>query len=640
MAWRIDNISIQNFKFFNERFDLPVESKNVLLYGENGSGKSSIYWSFYTFYQACLKSKDEAQKYFKFGDNQNLRNLYCKSSDYSGIKITFKNEGTSLQFEDSSDTVSVTDSLHKDFMSLSMASSDFMNYKFLASIFDFSNSQDNNIFNVLAKEVFPFLLFKNSLILDDETDSLRNDADSWWKYLSEPRKHIPTRNNLPNGAIIQGSPEFHKYQDNLYKFNSNLKQELTLIFRDANNKLKDLFKEKVSLQFKYEYATFNDRIGNTKSHDGILHMPKILVTAKMSDVRDEDISDITHPRSFFNEARLTCMALALRLAFSDARSVAGDDFAPIIFIDDLLISLDMGCRKFIIPLLLNYANSKQMFIFTHDRAFYNLTHAEISTMDKNADWNFFELYANEDDNGSGKPILIQKESLIDSAKRKFHILDLSGCANTIRSACEHELKRILPLNYILELNSGKENITKFKNLNGLIGSIGNFRKRFFDSALSDFPNIVPNLSNDRRLVMNPYSHDDIETPLYRLELKQAISDVEILTEIEKDGLIKDEDIGNKEFLMTVTNGRKTVTATFVFIERFERIKYEGKSYYGASLIFVSIISDPLIKVRAQKYNVKKLFTDICTSLSLSASSRPKFEDCIQSTIDNKKISEL
>jgi energy-coupling factor transporter ATP-binding protein EcfA2 len=638
MAWRIDNISIQNFKFFNDRFNLPVKGKNILLYGENGSGKSSIYWSLYTFYQACLKSKDEAQKYFKFGNNQNLRNLYCKSSDYSGIKITFKNEGTSLQFEDSSDIVSVTDSLHKEFMPLSMASSDFMNYKFLASIFDFSNSQENDIFDVLAKEVFPFLIFKDSLILDDGTDSLCRDADSWWKYLSEPRKHIPTRNKLPNGAIIQGSPEFHKYQDKLYKFNSNLRQELTLIFRDANNKLKDLFKENISLQFKYESATFNDRIGNTKSHDGILHEPKIVVTAKMTDVPAKDNFEITHPRSFFNEARLTCMALALRLAFLDARIVAGDDFAPIIFIDDLLISLDMGCRKFIIPLLLNYADSKQMFIFTHDRAFYNLTRAEISMIGKEADWNCLELYA-DDEAGFFKPVLIKKKSSIDSAKHKYRSLDLSGCANTIRSACEHELKRILPLNLILAKNNDGDNQANFQNLNSLIQQFGAFSKKIFDSNLSDFPNIVPNLSNDRKLVMNPYSHDDIETPFYRRELKQAILDVEELTKIEKDRLITDNEIGVKKFSMTVTN-RDKITADFIFLERFERVTYKKVRYYEASKIYVTKVSDSSFIIDNTKCNVKKLFKEMCEHLHLSATSRPIFEDCVRTVTDNIFISEL
>lgn len=637
MAWKIYNLHVENFKVFKDVFDLPVEGKNILLYGENGSGKSSIYWSFYTFYQACLKSVNQAQKYFLYNNTENLRNRYSQSTDYSGIKILFKNGGSGLQFEDSSNTVSVIDSLHPDFMKLSMASSDFMNYKFLASIFDFSNSQENEIFNVLVKEVFPFLNFRDSLILDDETDSHRIDADYWWKYLSKPQDHVPTRKNSPSGAYIVSSSKYKSYQEKLEKFNKNLKQELSLIFNDANNKLKNLFKEEISIHFEYINASFNDRIGTSKSHDGELHYPKVILTAKMIGTAVTDNSKITHPRSFFNEARLTCMALALRLAFHDARNVSGSDFAPAIFIDDLLISLDMGCRKLIIPILLKYAETKQMFIFTHDRAFFNLSWSEIMKVGKTEDWKRFELYA-EEDNGINKPKLISGKSLIETAKQKYRSLDLSGCANTIRSACERELKRILPMNLILKKQTSEDDPIQFNNLNALIGLFVTFRKCFFDQDLNQFPDIVPDLSNDRKLVMNPYSHDDVETPLYRSELKQAIENVERLTKIEKVLLIKDTEIGSREFKITINKDAVTVTAVFCFIERFERVTYEGIRYYGASKIYVKTISNSNINTSHDGYDVKRLYKDIYESLSHTASTRPAFEDCIQSVTDGKLLS--
>lgn len=52
--WKIESIKIENFKFFKEPFSFNLKGKNVLLYGENGAGKSSIYWSFYTHFQAYM----------------------------------------------------------------------------------------------------------------------------------------------------------------------------------------------------------------------------------------------------------------------------------------------------------------------------------------------------------------------------------------------------------------------------------------------------------------------------------------------------------------------------------------------------------------------------------------------------------
>lgn len=42
-AVRIERIKFTNYKFFYGEFELPVNGQNLLLYGENGSGKSSVY---------------------------------------------------------------------------------------------------------------------------------------------------------------------------------------------------------------------------------------------------------------------------------------------------------------------------------------------------------------------------------------------------------------------------------------------------------------------------------------------------------------------------------------------------------------------------------------------------------------------
>ena len=42
-AVRIDRIKFKNYKFFHGEFELPVNGENLLVYGENGSGKSSVY---------------------------------------------------------------------------------------------------------------------------------------------------------------------------------------------------------------------------------------------------------------------------------------------------------------------------------------------------------------------------------------------------------------------------------------------------------------------------------------------------------------------------------------------------------------------------------------------------------------------
>ena len=58
---KIKSITLRNFKYFygketeQPQNKIELDKQNLLLYGENGSGKSSIYWALYTFLQSSIK---------------------------------------------------------------------------------------------------------------------------------------------------------------------------------------------------------------------------------------------------------------------------------------------------------------------------------------------------------------------------------------------------------------------------------------------------------------------------------------------------------------------------------------------------------------------------------------------------------
>ena len=69
----ITRLEINGFKAFPKEFVLdlyPDEPKNLLLYGENGSGKSSIYYALHVLLQSSFKD-DFGAKYFKADDETN-----------------------------------------------------------------------------------------------------------------------------------------------------------------------------------------------------------------------------------------------------------------------------------------------------------------------------------------------------------------------------------------------------------------------------------------------------------------------------------------------------------------------------------------------------------------------------------------
>ena len=101
MSSPIDKIILRNFKAFFGDYEINLEGKHLLLYGENGSGKSSIYWSLYTLLQASTKTSSEIEKYFDFTEDEHLINRYYihKQDDTHGSGNYTKDIGKNVEIE-------------------------------------------------------------------------------------------------------------------------------------------------------------------------------------------------------------------------------------------------------------------------------------------------------------------------------------------------------------------------------------------------------------------------------------------------------------------------------------------------------------------------------------------------------------
>ena len=79
---KIYKLAIKNFKAFQDEETFEFEGKNVLVYGSNGSGKSSLFWALYTFLQSSIKSSDaEIEKYFDYDNAQSLLNIFVREGN-------------------------------------------------------------------------------------------------------------------------------------------------------------------------------------------------------------------------------------------------------------------------------------------------------------------------------------------------------------------------------------------------------------------------------------------------------------------------------------------------------------------------------------------------------------------------------
>jgi len=80
---KINKVELQNFKC-HEKLSFEINSKNCLVYGENGSGKSSIYWALYSVFKVHYRNANFNYEDFK------QRNA---NSDLS-CKVTFDNDSS------------------------------------------------------------------------------------------------------------------------------------------------------------------------------------------------------------------------------------------------------------------------------------------------------------------------------------------------------------------------------------------------------------------------------------------------------------------------------------------------------------------------------------------------------------------
>jgi len=55
---KIKSIEINNYKAFLGNHIINVSGKNVFIYGENGSGKSSLYYALKDFFQSSVENID------------------------------------------------------------------------------------------------------------------------------------------------------------------------------------------------------------------------------------------------------------------------------------------------------------------------------------------------------------------------------------------------------------------------------------------------------------------------------------------------------------------------------------------------------------------------------------------------------
>ncbi|MDE6750034.1 MAG: AAA family ATPase [Lachnospiraceae bacterium] len=592
MGWRINKIIFENFKVFKNRYEIELEGKHFLLFGENGSGKSSIGWGLYTFLQSVLKMPDinEAQKYFNHTHEQHLRNKFSNDADHSGITIEFI-DPTSLQRLTKEDSIQRVDTHIGGSLSIpySLAASDFLNYRYLNSLFDFKNSETNDIFPIMLHEVFPIDSLQHAVIDINGVSKGRKIRD-WWITLNDYLRQLPKENAPREKYTLQHGLQWDTFIAQLDTFNQDLTHYLSNIEIRANHLLLNTFKIKAEITLSYTNANWEVVYPNPSNGNIKLCKPKIHLNARFLHPGAVN-QNIKHPRSFFNEASLSKMALALRLAITENRLMDAPDLCKILVIDDILISLDMANRLSVIDILLDYSSSFQMIILTHDRSFFNIVRNKIEDRKQKGNWKCSQIYIKPDLTRNQVPevVISNIKDGLDQAKDYYLSAEFEAAVVCLRKECEACLKKIVPLIRIIDRRQIDKGEIVYQDLKSMIKQFYIYLDEHFTLDLAaTMPNPSPNLHTFRQLLLNKAAHNDYGSPRFNSEILQAFTEITELCAIKKTVLVHSSKIGTDTYKFSITdNAGIPKSFSFTFGDVFSVLSANGIDYVINAHIIVS-----------------------------------------------------
>ncbi len=402
---KLESIEIQNFKAFPANQKIEFNGNHALVWGVNGSGKSSIFWSIYTFLQCAYKEGNEHQKYFD-GGAQSLHNIYGTGDSF--LKLSFKEEGNDEPkvFEIST---AKNEAFTSPFVKGLNDSSEFITHRLLLNFSNFKNSQDVDLYAIFERDIFPFF----------NTGSGKN----FQNLLKKIKAELNTESKKNIDKLIE-------------EFNDGLEDLIQPIKRgDASRFYRNHLaqpNEDVDLQIFFPEPLAYEGTGRNK------RLKNPVVSLKVKFGFTGSLLDIPKPQSYFNEARINAIALAIRFVLMEKRK--NPDDLNLLVLDDLLISLDLHNRKKVIDLILSkYSQSYQIIILTHDKGFFNELIRQIS--DDIDHWNVIRLY--ETNLNQNPRIEYDKAGNLDKAISYYALKDYESCALYLRKEAEETLSKYI-----------------------------------------------------------------------------------------------------------------------------------------------------------------------------------------------------
>ena len=484
---RVTDIYINNYRAFygSHHIELDRDGKNLMVYGENGSGKSSLFTALQSFFKSSVSKVDIEENIF----------IPVSEKNTASIKIKVR--------EDKESTVSQEYEVHiKHGEIIGTDKSLIVNASKVNGFFDYRSllethlihqaSTDVNIFDLLVLKILPHAINRFSA---------KTIGEEWAKILEEM-------------GYRKGSWRVQWLGEATGIFSKGLKYLLEQIQTDTNIFLK-YFDKSLSVKVVFDECYYEGTDKEVYGNDALLEMS--FAGQK-----------IPKHHLFLNEARLSALAISLYLASIKANPLVGA--LKVLVLDDLLIGLDMGNRLPLLSILRDHfvnvhANDRfQIIMTTYDKVWFELVNNYFGA----EQWKYIEIYSTKFKEGDFDfPIIKETNGYLEKAQFYLTQKDNKAAAVYIRTEFERVVKRICEKKSLQVIYKTRQK---------------EFSTEDFWDAIKQQTNLdrdlIKRIEIHRGSVMNPFSHYDLESPEFERELQNTIVEVEKLGKINPKDDIK------------------------------------------------------------------------------------------------------
>ena len=497
-APRLASLALDNFRAFPQPETFRLDGKNLLVYGENGSGKSSLFAALRALFRhpsppPVLNAKHAFENKFRRpqGEPWSVEAVFT-----DGKSVTWSNTGL------------LGDKPLRNEIALKAAMFD---YRALMETNHLHGEDRVNLFEVIVNNLLAGYGITSPGVYPFPTAGTAQVAiGDYWSKLKSRRELIGHNASSVPDTILQACQGF----------NAGLNTALTAV----NNLLPDLLNDLKQQDIQVQPLSFG---GLVPRADFYLYKRRYDGQSIWLDVtyRGEHLQ---HPHLFLNEARLSALGLAIYLAGRLALVQQAPGDAPkLLVLDDVLIGIDHSNRLPVLNVLHKHFADWQVVLLTHDRTWFDLARERLPK----DDWACCEVY--EGDPAATAPMPIVRSTMNKPARALLQKADdllklgyVEAAANYARQAFELGMRKACELKTI-RLNY-REDPTDHQAqdlLNALKGwhATGGVKQADWDAA-------IRHLELLKNVVMNPYSHPSAPN-IPKQEVAGAIAAVTVFLDL-------------------------------------------------------------------------------------------------------------